>query len=30
MEVKVGYRGKITYKDEENSKEHWVMVPYFS
>jgi hypothetical protein len=25
MEVKEEYRGKITYKDKEDRKEHWVM-----
>jgi len=25
MEVKAEYRGKITYKDEGERKEHWVM-----
>jgi len=25
MEVKEEYQGKITYKDEEDRKKHWVM-----
>jgi hypothetical protein len=25
MEVKAEYRGKISYKDEEERKEHWVL-----
>jgi transcription initiation factor IIE alpha subunit len=25
MEMKAEYRGKISYKDEKNRKEHWVM-----